>query len=141
MCDPWCALSGRKSRLKLFLSIGSPCDIIKQLRSIRCFSYPRRQLEITCLLPGSAFERYEKSQEVNTIRRETASPTASGPGTNARRLIVLVIFIGGVTSVEISSLRFLESQEDMKYDFMVATTKLINGTTLIKSLIHDHSTS
>ncbi|KAG0569695.1 hypothetical protein M758_6G104800 [Ceratodon purpureus] len=100
-----------------------------------------RQSEIIRLLPGSAFERYEKNQEVNTIRRETTSPTESGPGTDARRLIVLVIFIGGVTFAEISALRFLESQEDMKYDFMVATTKLINGTTLVKSLIDDPSAS
>ncbi|KAG0613466.1 hypothetical protein M758_6G104800 [Ceratodon purpureus] len=69
-----------------------------------------RQSEIIRLLPGSAFERYEKNQEVNTIRRETTSPTESGPGTDARRLIVLVIFIGGVTFAEISALRFLESQ-------------------------------
>ncbi|KAG0613467.1 hypothetical protein M758_6G104800 [Ceratodon purpureus] len=34
-----------------------------------------RQSEIIRLLPGSAFERYEKNQEVNTIRRETTSPT------------------------------------------------------------------
>jgi hypothetical protein len=32
-------------------------------------------------------------------------------------------------------------QEDMKYDFMVATTKLVNGTTLVKSLIDDPSAS
>jgi hypothetical protein len=65
----------------------------------------------------------------------------SGSGTDARRLIVLVVFIGGVTFAEISALRFLESQEDMKYDFMVATTKLVNGTTLVKSLIDDPSAS
>jgi hypothetical protein len=34
----------------------------------------------------------------------------SGPDTDARRLIVLVVFIGGVTFAEISALRFLESQ-------------------------------
>jgi hypothetical protein len=34
----------------------------------------------------------------------------SGSGTDARRLIVLVVFIGGVTFAEISALRFLESQ-------------------------------
>lgn len=100
-----------------------------------------RLSETLRLLPGSTFERYEKNQEVNTLRRETASPTESGSGTDARRLIVLVVFIGGVTFAEISALRFLESQEDMKYDFMVATTKLVNGTTLVKSLIDDPSAS
>lgn len=34
----------------------------------------------------------------------------SGAGGDARRLVVMVIFIGGVTFAEISALRFLESQ-------------------------------
>ncbi|XP_024401527.1 vacuolar protein-sorting-associated protein 33 homolog [Physcomitrium patens] len=100
-----------------------------------------QQSEFLRLLPGATFERFEKNQEVNIIRRETVPSTDSVPGTDARRLVILVIFIGGVTFAEISALRFLESQEGMKYDFIIATTKLVNGTTLVKSLIDDPSAS
>jgi hypothetical protein len=98
-----------------------------------------RQSELLRLLPGTTFERFEKNQEVNLIRRETIPPTDSAPGADARRLVILVMFIGGVTFAEISALRFLESQEGMKYDFIISTTKLVNGNTLVKSLIDDPS--
>lgn len=52
-----------------------------------------------------------------------------------RRSLVLVVFIGGVTSAEISALRFLGAQEGMGYDFLVATTKVITGNTLLRPII------
>jgi hypothetical protein len=63
----------------------------------------------------------------------------SGPAGDSSRLVALVIFIGGVTFAEISALRFLSAQEGMKYDFIVATTKLINGQNLLKTFIDDPS--
>ncbi|KAF7278698.1 hypothetical protein GWI33_008076 [Rhynchophorus ferrugineus] len=49
--------------------------------------------------------------------------------------VVLVFFIGGCTFAEISALRFLSQQEDSNVEFVIATTKLINGTTFLKSII------
>uniref|UniRef100_A0ACD5Z0I3 Uncharacterized protein n=1 Tax=Avena sativa TaxID=4498 RepID=A0ACD5Z0I3_AVESA len=51
------------------------------------------------------------------------------------RSLVLVVFIGGITSAEISALRFLSAQEGMGYDFLVATTKVITGNTLLRPII------
>ncbi|KAM0821638.1 hypothetical protein ACQ4PT_072054 [Festuca glaucescens] len=51
------------------------------------------------------------------------------------RSLVLVVFIGGVTSAEIAALRFLSAQEGMGYDFLVATTKVITGNTLLRPII------
>ncbi|XP_049767289.1 vacuolar protein sorting-associated protein 33A [Schistocerca serialis cubense] len=49
--------------------------------------------------------------------------------------VVLVFFIGGCTFAEISALRFLSQQEDSMVEFVVATTKLINGNSFLKSLM------
>ncbi|XP_050292813.1 vacuolar protein sorting-associated protein 33A [Anthonomus grandis grandis] len=49
--------------------------------------------------------------------------------------VVLVFFIGGCTFAEISALRFLSKKEDSNVEFVIATTKLINGNTFLKSII------
>ncbi|XP_030747567.1 vacuolar protein sorting-associated protein 33A [Sitophilus oryzae] len=49
--------------------------------------------------------------------------------------VVLVFFIGGCTFAEISALRFLSQQEDSNVEFVIATTKLINGGSFLKSII------
>lgn len=61
-------------------------------------------------------------------------PWCAGQSRQASRQTVLVMFIGGVTFAEISALRFLSTQPHIHCDFVVATTKLINGTTLLESL-------
>ena len=46
----------------------------------------------------------------------------------------MVMFIGGVTYAEISALRFLSTRPELNCDFVIATTKLMNGTTMIEGL-------
>lgn len=47
------------------------------------------------------------------------------------------MFIGGVTFAEIAAIRFLSKQPDVNADFVIASTKLINGNSLIESLIDE----
>jgi hypothetical protein len=98
-----------------------------------------RQSELLRLLPGPTFERFDKNQAVKAPRWDNSPAPDSGPAGDSSRLVALVIFIGGVTFAEISALRFLSAQEGMKYDFIVATTKLINGQNLLKTFIDDPS--
>lgn len=51
----------------------------------------------------------------------------------SQRTTVLVVFIGGVTHIEISALRFLS--EKYPFDFMILATSIIDGGSLISSLI------
>lgn len=51
--------------------------------------------------------------------------------------LVLVFFIGGCTFAEISALRFLSQQDDLNVEFIVGTTKLINGNTFLSSLMEN----
>lgn len=49
--------------------------------------------------------------------------------------VVLVFFVGGCTYAEISALRFLSQQEENSVEYVVATTKIINGDSFIKPLM------
>jgi vacuolar protein sorting-associated protein 33A len=49
--------------------------------------------------------------------------------------ITLIFFIGGVTFTEISALRYLQRQEESKREFIICTTKLINGDSLLNTII------
>ena len=54
----------------------------------------------------------------------------------SRNKVTLIVFIGGVTFAEISSVRFLSKQLPDQ-DFVIATTKIINGQTLLEMSYHD----
>ena len=75
---------------------------------------------------------------VSTISSSELLPGSGSQQSTDRvghRSLVLVVFIGGVTSAEIAALRFLSAQEGMGYDFLVATTKVITGNTLLRPII------
>ncbi|CAG9834285.1 unnamed protein product [Diabrotica balteata] len=78
--------------------------------------------DVLGLLPGPTLD---ETRSVNTIIN-TDSPQT-----------VLVFFIGGCTFAEISALRFLSTQEDSNVEFVIGTTKLINGTTFLNSIIEN----
>jgi hypothetical protein len=50
--------------------------------------------------------------------------------------LTLVLYLGGCTASEISALRFLSARDEREHarDYIVCTTKLINGATFIDSL-------
>ncbi|KAL9225224.1 hypothetical protein vseg_001173 [Gypsophila vaccaria] len=91
--------------------------------------------EILKLLPGPHLETKR-----GAISRGSSFESLSGGSTTTeravvgRRSLVLVVFIGGVTFAEISALRFLSSQ-DLAYDVIIATTKVINGKTLLEPFV------
>lgn len=78
--------------------------------------------DVLGLLPGPTLD---ETTSVNSV------PNTDSP------ITVLVFFIGGCTFAEISALRFLSQQEDSNVEFVIATTKLINGTSFINSIIEN----
>ena len=54
------------------------------------------------------------------------------PGENR---VTLIFFLGGVTFAEIAALRFLSQLEDGGTEYVIATTKLINGASWLESLM------
>ena len=53
----------------------------------------------------------------------------------AKKKVMMVYFIGGVTWMEIAALRFLNSRSDFPFTIVVATTKLVNGNTFLRSIL------
>jgi hypothetical protein len=104
-----------------------------------------------------AFEEIQLRTDPNSAAAAAAASSSSG--TALRK--VLVVYLGGVTFAEISAIRFLNQMnasstscaicdslllllmligyvlEPADYDFLVATTKLVNGDTLMQSLAID----
>ena len=80
--------------------------------------------DVLDMLPGPSFEEYQsgppqikKQRSPNEIKR------------------TLVVFVGGCTYAEISALRFLSQQDDASTEYLVATTSVINGNSLIEGLM------
>ncbi|KAJ3651189.1 hypothetical protein Zmor_017242 [Zophobas morio] len=70
-----------------------------------------------------------------TLDESPAIPNTLAQNNSDAPQVVLVFFIGGCTFAEISALRFLSQQEDSNVEFLIATTKLINGTSFLESII------
>jgi len=77
---------------------------------------------------------------VKTEKQESWKSGESGVKIRNKRKMV-VFFTGGVTFAEISAIRFLNKQEDNPFEIIVATTKLINGCSLLRSVTHTMANS
>lgn len=88
--------------------------------------------DVLGLLPGPTVDELQTLQPRMT-RRHSGSSENSSSIENPR--VVLVFFIGGCTYHEISVLRTISQQEDSVVEFVILTTKIINGTTFIESLM------
>ncbi|KAG9487694.1 hypothetical protein GDO78_007474 [Eleutherodactylus coqui] len=80
--------------------------------------------EVLKLLPGPQFEERQSLPAGLMKKRQ-----------QGENKVMLIFFLGGVTFAEIAALRFLSQLEDGGTEYIIATTKLINGTTWIKSLM------
>ncbi|XP_043924530.1 vacuolar protein sorting-associated protein 33A [Protopterus annectens] len=86
--------------------------------------------EVLKMLPGPHFEE-----------RQQLPPGLQKKRQQGENRITLVFFLGGVTYAEIAALRFLSQMEEGGTEYIIATTKLINGTSWIKSMIDKLETS
>ncbi|XP_028621976.1 vacuolar protein sorting-associated protein 33A isoform X1 [Grammomys surdaster] len=80
--------------------------------------------EVLRILPGPHFEERQPLPTGLQKKRQ--------PGENR---VTLVFFLGGVTFAEIAALRFLSQLEDGGTEYVIATTKLMNGNSWIESLM------
>eukprot|EP00051_Salpingoeca_urceolata_P013714 m.173465 g.173465 ORF g.173465 m.173465 type:complete len:275 (+) comp17870_c0_seq8:1353-2177(+) len=83
------------------------------------------------LLPGPQFDMQQPLPP--GLRGKGAADDVTGRAAGQQRQpVTLVFFVGGCTFAEISALRFLGQMEGR--DYVVATTKIVNGRSLLKSL-------
>lgn len=76
-----------------------------------------------------------KSAARNDESRTMISNNLLEEPTNLKK-IAMVMVIGGISYLEISALRFLSNDPSFPYRFVIATTKVMNGKTFLKSLEH-----
>eukprot|EP01104_Vermistella_antarctica_P001525 TRINITY_DN1158_c0_g1_i1.p1 TRINITY_DN1158_c0_g1~~TRINITY_DN1158_c0_g1_i1.p1 ORF type:complete len:617 (-),score=161.35 TRINITY_DN1158_c0_g1_i1:116-1966(-) len=117
------------------------------VRLVQAAIYPgwRAIDDVMRLIPGPTFEEAQvlpksvTAAAMSTARMNEQNQQQQQQQQQQKR-VVLVFFIGGVTYAEIAALRFLASQEEGKtarrnVEFIIATTKLINGDSFLTSLI------
>ncbi|XP_049879104.1 vacuolar protein sorting-associated protein 33A [Pectinophora gossypiella] len=88
--------------------------------------------DVLGLLPGPTVDELQTLQPRMARRNSISSDNSSSLETPR---VVLVFFIGGCTYHEISALRTISQQEDSNVEFVILTTKLVNGNTFIESLM------
>ncbi|KAL1931765.1 hypothetical protein VTP01DRAFT_9909 [Rhizomucor pusillus] len=89
--------------------------------------------EILKVLPGKSFEitqTVEYGPETNV-----AMARAKRHGMQHGKTTI-VFFLGGCTFTEVSAIRFL-AQHDESRDYLVATTQMINGNTLLEPIVQN----
>ena len=99
--------------------------------------------ETLSVLPGAHFDILQgiDDQGLPTEKPYKASAVSSSvneggeESSSSQPEVVLVVFLGGVTFSEISALRFLSSLPGNRHRFIVLTTSIVNGTTLLRSFV------
>ena len=92
---------------------------------------PGRLLDVTQREDREAPEELAKARErppgpgLVPLARKTAT---------GKKPVLLVYFVGGVTFMEIASLRFLSRRPSFPYSIVIGTTKIVNGGTFLQSL-------
>eukprot|EP00300_Choanocystis_sp_HF-7_P025246 c26980_g1_i1.p1 GENE.c26980_g1_i1~~c26980_g1_i1.p1 ORF type:complete len:620 (+),score=184.98 c26980_g1_i1:70-1860(+) len=66
--------------------------------------------------------------------QQQAAPSSNQIGDGTRRSVTLVFFVGGCTFTEIAAMRFLGKDDGGSRDYLIATTHIINGNTMMDSV-------
>lgn len=77
---------------------------------------------LLCLCSGPTFRA-----------RQTLPRGLATQETKSTSKVIMIFFVGGCTFTEISAIRFL-SQKMEEFDFLIGTTKMINGNTILESV-------
>eukprot|EP01088_Endostelium_zonatum_P017077 TRINITY_DN4869_c0_g1_i1.p1 TRINITY_DN4869_c0_g1~~TRINITY_DN4869_c0_g1_i1.p1 ORF type:complete len:655 (-),score=157.58 TRINITY_DN4869_c0_g1_i1:8-1972(-) len=92
------------------------------------------------VLPGTSCEVDQDIPNRNSNysfggnNRNAAASSGASVGMR-EKLVTLVVFLGGVTMTEIAALRWLSQQPNSEREYIIITTGIINGGTLLDSLI------
>ncbi|ORX89440.1 vacuolar protein sorting-associated protein 33A [Basidiobolus meristosporus CBS 931.73] len=83
--------------------------------------------DVIRMIPGKMFDEVQPVEDgiARTVKRWNKS---------GQPRISIVLFLGGCTYTEISAIRFLSQQEEGR-EYVIATTQIINGNTLLDPLI------
>lgn len=69
----------------------------------------------------------------DTVGDDSVTKSISAPS----KPVMLVFFVGGLSFIEVAALRFLSKSPDFPYSIVMGSTNMINGNSLIESIVHD----
>ncbi len=85
-------------------------------------------------IPGPAVDTTQSRKKVGVVEPNNNNLNNSNNNdNNMKRKVLLVCVLGGITHMEIAALRLLK--KDSRFDIIIASTKVINGKSFVKSLI------
>ncbi|CAG4932947.1 unnamed protein product [Colias eurytheme] len=90
-------------------------------------------VDVMGALPGPTVDELQTLQPRMVRRNSITSENSSVDSPK----VILIFFIGGCTYHEISALRSISQQEDSNVEFVILTTKIINGNTFIETLMEE----
>lgn len=103
-------------------------------------------VETMRLLPGPLIEVTQSaiSEELHDAMNRRSANNQQGDynidienDSLSSKRTMLVVVIGGLTFLEIAAFRYLSKDPSFPYRIIMATTKLVNGNTLLRSLSHN----
>jgi len=89
---------------------------------------------ILAAVPGGPAFHANQALAKGLAGQHELSSMGGGAGGHSKGKVTLVLFVGGCTFTEIAAVRFLDKKREGT-DFLMATTKLINGNSLIEGLV------
>ena len=106
-------------------------ETLKHLRGGELFELGQSLNEYGGAVQTSA--NYHSLSKKISLAKETTKSSLDISGYK-KKPVVLVCFIGGVTSAEIACLRQMSKSNDVGVDFIVSTTKVITGENLLRNM-------
>ncbi len=87
--------------------------------------------------PYKAQRPQQQQQQLPPSGGPSAASSSSGPSPSGSDSpeVVLVVFLGGVTYAEVSALRWIEAQPASRFRFLVLTTGIINGSSMMATFL------
>jgi vacuolar protein sorting-associated protein 33A len=89
--------------------------------------------DILSCIPEPTFEDFPGPHFISTGRRDSLTSEISQSDIPK---VILVFFIGGCTFAEISALRFLSQQDENNVEFVIVTTKIVNKSSFLSSIMN-----
>ncbi|GAB5593515.1 Vacuolar protein-sorting-associated protein 33 [Umbelopsis nana] len=91
--------------------------------------------EVLKLLPGAVVDEVQTVEAKNEREAKATAARAKRSLGSQHKKTTIVFFLGGCTYTEVSAIRFLAQQDEGVRDYLVATTQMINGSTLLESVV------
>jgi hypothetical protein len=65
-----------------------------------------------------------------------SSPSEAIDGEGGKKKVMMILVVGGLSFMEIAAFRFLSKDPSFPFRIITATTKIVNGTSLLSSMYH-----